>query len=77
MFCFDLPVAANGEKARGGASSSYTVRDYCRKLAGKPYPEGVAEGLLPGPSGHTLPGCWAGRKNSFEVSNLETKLGCL
>lgn len=59
---FNLLVAVNGEEARGGASSAHTVRNYCRKLAGKPHPEGVPEGLLPGPSGHTLPRCWTGRK---------------
>lgn len=58
-----LPVAAYGEKARRSAPSSHTVRDYCGKLAGKPHPEGVAEGLLPGTSGHALPGRWTGRKS--------------
>lgn len=67
MFYFDLLVAANGEEAWGGASSAHTVWNYCGKLAGKPHPEGVPEGLLPCPSGHTLPGCWTGRKTSLEV----------
>lgn len=62
-----LLVAANGEEAWGGASSAHTVWNYCGKLAGKPYPERVSEGLLPGPSGHTLLGCRAGRKTIREV----------
>lgn len=61
-----LLVAANGEEAWGGAPSTHTVRNYCRKLAGKPHPERVPEGLLPGPSGYTLPGCWTGRITSLE-----------
>lgn len=58
----NLLVAANGEEARGGASSSHTVWNYSGKLAGKPNPEGVSEGLLPSATGHTLPGCWTGRR---------------
>lgn len=58
----NLPVAANGEEAWRGASSSHTVWNYSRKLAGKPHPEGITESLLPGTTSHTLPGCWTGRK---------------
>lgn len=59
------PVAANGAEARWGAPSSHTVWNYSRKLAGKPDPEGVSESLLPGPAGHTLPGCWTGWKHTL------------
>lgn len=62
--CFSV-VAADGEEAGGGASPAHTVRHYSGKLAGKPDPEGVPEGLLPGAAGHSLPGCRAGRKADF------------
>lgn len=55
MLRFCLLAAANGEEARGGASPAHFVWNHCGKLAGKPHPEGVSEGLLPGPSGHALP----------------------
>lgn len=58
----NLLVAANGEEAWGGASSSHTMWNYSGKLAGKPNPEGVSEGLLPCATGHTLPGCWTGKR---------------
>lgn len=74
MFYFYLLVAANGEEAWRGASSAHTVWNYCGKLAGKPHPEGVPEGLLPSPAGHTLPGCWTGRKTNLEVLELEMGL---
>lgn len=62
-----LVAAANGEKACRGASSADFVWNNRGKLAGKPHPEGVSEGLLFGPSGHALPGCWTGRKISPDV----------
>lgn len=55
MLRFYLPAAANGEEARGGASPAHFVWNHRGKLAGKPHPEGVSEGLLLGPSGHALP----------------------
>lgn len=62
-----LVAAANGEKACRGASSAHFVWNNRGKLAGKPHPEGVSEGLLLGPSGHALPGCWTSRKISPDV----------
>lgn len=67
MLHFYLVAAANGEEASGGASSAHSVWNDCGKLAGKPHPEGVSEGLLLGPSGHALPWCWTGRKIGLEV----------
>lgn len=67
MLHFYLVAAANGEEACGGASSAHFVWNDCGKLAGKPHPEGVSEGLLLGPSGHALPWCWTGRKIGLEV----------
>lgn len=55
-----LAAASHGEEAPGGAPASDSVWADCRELAGKPHPEGVAEGVLLGPSGHPLPGCWPG-----------------
>lgn len=66
VFFFPV-VAANGEEAWRSAPSTHTMWNYCRKLAGKPDPEGIPQGLFPGPTGHTLPGCWTGRKTSLEV----------
>lgn len=73
-----LLVAANGEEAGGSTSSAHSVWNYRRKLAGKPHPEGVPEGVLPGFTGHTLPGCWAGRKSSligFRESRTQLFIG--
>lgn len=74
-----LLVVAYGEKARRSAPSSHTVRDYCGKLAGKSHPEGVAEGLLPGTSGHALPGRWTGSKTNLKdliVCSAEVSSAC-
>jgi len=67
-FCFvsNFLVAVNGEEAWWGASSTHAVWHYSGKLAGKPNPEGISEGLLPGAAGHTLPGCRTGRKSALD-----------
>lgn len=65
ILIFHLLVAANGEEAGRSAPSSHSVWNHCRKLAGKPHPEGVPKGVLPGLTGYTLSGCWAGMKSSL------------
>lgn len=54
-------AAADGEEAGGSAPSVDSVWDHRGELAGKPHPEGVPQGVLPGAAGHTLPGCRTGK----------------
>lgn len=56
-------AAADGEEAWGGAPPADSVWDHRGELAGKPHPEGVPQGVLPGAAGHTLPGRWTGTES--------------
>lgn len=55
-----IAVAADGEEAAGGSPAADAVWADRGELAGKSHPEGIPQGLFPGPAGHTLPGCWPG-----------------
>lgn len=59
-FSLGIAAAADGEEAAGGSPAADAVRADRGELAGKSHPEGIPQGLLPGPAGHTLPGCWPG-----------------
>lgn len=59
-FSLGIAAAADGEEAAGGSPAADAVWADRGELAGKSHPEGIPQGLLPGPAGHTLPGCWPG-----------------
>lgn len=77
MFVFYTSVAFDGAETRGGASSSVAVWNHRGKLAGKPHPEGVSAGLLLGPTGYSLPGCWTGGNCFLNLELLVQKQALL